>query len=337
LITQSGAFAITRMSNLESVTPLIAATIGNQLDLTVGDLVRVIGARQDVAVLGVYVEGFNDLDGVAFVEAVRDATAAGKTVVFYKAGRTASGRSATAGHTASVAGDYDVCQAAAAEAGALVVDTFKEFEQVVELATLFADRRVRGRRLGAISNAGVEAVAMADTIQGPRYQVQMATLSELTKERIERCIQSAGLTKLVTVHNPLDLNPMADEHVYEEAMLAMLDDPNVDAVVASIVPFTPELRTTPNELDDPRSLVHRIPEIVRNASKPIAIVVDAGPPYDVFARRLRAAGVPVFPCCDQAVRSLGRYLDHQSGRACYRQRPFPGTGPVERGQLVCVS
>ena len=43
---------------------------------------------------------------------IATATASGKDVVFYKAGRTESGRSAAAGHTAAVAGDYDVCQAA---------------------------------------------------------------------------------------------------------------------------------------------------------------------------------------------------------------------------------
>jgi acyl-CoA synthetase (NDP forming) len=325
LITQSGAFAITRLSNLESVNPLITATIGNQIDLTVADITRTIGARKDIHVLGIYVEGFNDLDGVEFVEAVRAATRSGKVVIFYKAGRTAPGRSATAGHTASLAGDYDVCQAAAAQAGAIVVDTFKEFEQLVELATLFHEKKVNGRRIGAISNAGFETVGMADTIQGPRYHVEIADLTNASKDRINESVAAAGLEKLVTVRNPLDLNPMAGEAVYEEAILTMLDDPNVDAVVASIVPFTPELRTMPQDLENGRSLAHRIPEIFRAASKPLAVVVDAGAPYDVFARRLRSAGVPVFPSCDQAIRSLGRYLHH-----CCRHAPIANITTMER-------
>ena len=104
----------------------------------------------------------------------RPRRSAGKHVVFYKAGRTESGRSAAAGHTAAVAGDYDVCQAAAAQAGALVADTFKEFEQMLELCTALHGKTVNGVRIGAVSNAGFECVGIADAIRGQRYRVQMA-------------------------------------------------------------------------------------------------------------------------------------------------------------------
>jgi len=312
LVTQSGAFAIIRLSNLESINAAIAVTLGNQSDITVSDMVRAVGEREDISVIGVYVEGFNTLDGLEFVRVVGELSEAGKVVVFYKAGRTAQGRTATAGHTASIAGDYDVCQAAASAAGAIVVDTFKEFEQIVELATLFHQKTVTGKRIGAITNAGAEAVAMADTIQGPRYRVELATLSDSSRERIRQTLAANKLDRLVNVCNPLDLNPMANEQVYEEAIRAMLADPGVDAVVVSLVPFTPHLLTTPGEIEDRRSLAHRIPDLFRDSSKPLLVVVDAGPPYDVLARTLRRGGVPVFPSCDQAIRSLGRYIDHLS-------------------------
>src|SRR6185503_2606577 len=104
-------------------------------------------------VIGVYVEGFRDLDGLAFLRVAQEVTSRGKDVIFYKAGRTESGRSAAAGHTASVAGDYDVCQAAAEQAGAIVVDTFKEFEQLLELAVALHEKDVSGVRVAAVSNA----------------------------------------------------------------------------------------------------------------------------------------------------------------------------------------
>ena len=326
LVTQSGAFAITRLSNLTSINPAFAVTIGNQIDLTVSDAVRAVGERNDVGVVGVYVEGFNDLDGLAFLRAVDELSRAGKTVILYKAGRTAPGRSATAGHTASVAGDYDVCQAAAAAAGAIVVDTFKEFEQLVELATVFEGKRVGGKRIGAISNAGFETVGMADTIHGPRYQVEMATLGVEAVRRIRQALEQSQLSSLVAVRNPLDVNPMADERVYEEAILAMLDDPGVDAVVASVVPFTPQLRTTPSELRVDAGLARRLPELFRQADKPMVVVIDAGPPYDQLASMIRRAGVPVFPSCDQAIRSLGRYLDHCACRRADRSDAASSAG-----------
>jgi acyl-CoA synthetase (NDP forming) len=269
-----------------------------------------IGSRQDIDTIGVYVEGFQDLDGLAFTRAVEESCQEGKTVVFYKAGKTPAGRSASAGHTASVAGDYEVCQAVVAHAGAIVVDTFKEFEQVIELATLFHDKAIGGRRLAVLSNAGFEAVGMADAIQGLRYELQMADLAEQTRERLAQAIHQGGLGALVTPSNPLDLNPMADESLYEECVRAMMEDPNVDAVVASIVPFTPRLRTTDQELlDDPAdSIADRMTRIQHEYTKPLVVVIHAREPYTVLAKSLRHGGVPVFPACDQAIRSLGRYL-----------------------------
>jgi len=315
LISQSGAFIITRMSNLQFLDPAFAVSVGNQIDLTVSDMLRAVGRREDVDCIGVYVEGFNDLDGLSFLRAVEEASAAGKEVVFYKAGRTERGRGATAGHTASIAGDYDVCDAAAAQAGAIVVDTFKEFEQLMELATALHDKPVRGRRIGAISNAGYETVGMADAILGRRYRVEMPPLSAETRARLADALAAHRLEALVNVTNPLDLTPMADDQVYEDCLRAVLADEGIDAVVVSVVPLTPQMLTTPEQIDRPGSIARRLPAVFRESPKPLVAVIDCGPPFEELARSLREAGLPVFRSCDQAVRSLGRYLCHRAAGA----------------------
>ena len=312
LISQSGAFIITRLSNLETLDPVIAASIGNQIDLTIADFVRVVGRRDDVDALGVYVEGFNDADGLALLKAIGQITAAGKVVVFYKAGRTESGRSAAAGHTASIAGDYDVCQAAMANAGAIVVDTFKEFEQLMELATALHGKRFTGRRIGALSNAGYETVGMADAIRGSRYEVSMPELSDRWRKRLVETLKQHRLDGLVNPRNPLDLTPMATDQAHEDCIRVMLECDEVDAVVASAVPLSPAMLTTAKEIDKPGSMVARLPKLFAESSKPLVYVIDAGPAYDALARAIRAAGVPVFRSCDQTIRSLGRYLCHRA-------------------------
>ena len=130
-----------------------------------------LGRRDDVDTIGVYAEGFADLDGLALLRAISRAEArSARTSCSTRPGGPRPGRSAAAGHTASVAGDYDVCQAAAGHAGALVAETFKEFEQLLELCTLLHGRRVGGKRIGVVSNAGYETVGMADAIQGEHYE-----------------------------------------------------------------------------------------------------------------------------------------------------------------------
>lgn len=315
LISQSGAFIITRLSNSGTLDPALAISLGNQIDLTLADLLLAVGTRNDIDAVGVYAEGFANNGGLEFVRAVAQATAAGKTVVFYKAGRTATGRSAAAGHTASLAGDYDVCQAAAEQAGAIVTDTFQEFQQVLELATALHDKPVAGRRIGALSNAGYETVGMADNIVGQRFEIQMAELSDATRQRLTQTLARFNLEGLVNARNPLDLTPMASDEAYEQCLRVLLESPEVDAVVAALVPLTPAMLTTPDELGKPGSLAERLPPLFHAAGKPFIVSIDAGQRYDPLAHALRAAGMPVFRSADQAVRSLGRYVCHRAPAA----------------------
>jgi len=310
LISQSGAFIVSRMSNLENLDPAFAISLGNQIDVTASDVLAAVGRRDDIDTVGVYVEGFSDLDGLELLRHTAALTREGKHVVFYRAGRTEPGRSAAAGHTASVAGDYDVCQAAAEQAGALVADTFKEFEQMLELCTALHDKTVGGVRVGAVSNAGFETVGMADAIQGQRYRVEIASLSEKDTSRLTRILEEHSLVGLVNPRNPLDITPMAADGVYEDAVRLLLESDDVDAIVVGVVPLTAALKTVPGELEDEDSVASRLGRLFAVATKQMIVVVDSGPRYVPLVQALRMAGLPVFPSADQAIRSLGRYLCH---------------------------
>lgn len=339
IISQSGAFIIARLSNLETLDPALALSIGNQLDLTIADYVKIVGRRSDIDAIGVYVEGFNDADGLAFLEAVAEVTAAGKVVVFYKAGRTETGRSAAAGHTASLAGDYDVCQAAVGQAGALVATTFKEFEQLLELATALHGKPARGVRIAAVSNAGYETVGMADTIRGARYEVTIPMLSEATRAKLVEALALHKLDKLVNARNPLDLTPMATDQAYEDCIRVLLNAAEIDAAVVAAVPLTPALLTTPDEVEKPGSLPERLSRLLREIDKPLVAVIDCGALYDPLARMIRSAGVPVFRSGDQAVRSLGLYLCHRALRASSQaqtpvEAPASKVVPMEPGKAA---
>lgn len=311
LVSQSGAFVITRMSNVDTLDPAFAISLGNQADLTLADLLAALAPRDDIDVIGVYAEGFADLDGADFLTAVRAAAAAGKVVVFYKAGRTPQGRSAAAGHTASLAGDYDVCIAAVAAAGALVVDSFRAFEQMVELATHLHARPVGAGRIAAMSNAGFETVGMADATVGPDYRASLAALSDQTVAALRDVLTPYKLAGLVNLRSPLDLTPMADDAAYERCAAVLLDAPEVDALLASLVPLTPAMLTTPDEIERDGAFPRRLGRLAAEARKPVVMSIDSGRRYDALAAMLRAAGVPVFRSSDEAMRTLGRYLAHR--------------------------
>lgn len=318
LVSQSGAFIISRLSNLGTLDPAISISLGNQIDVSIADLVTAVGARDDIDVVGVYAEGFSNYDGLDLVRAIRTLTANGKQIVFYKAGRTPSGRSAAAGHTASVAGDYDVCLAAVQNAGAIVVQSFKQFEQMVELATALHAKEVHGVRLGAISNAGFETVGIADNIIGDGYASELPALPDAAREQLIKVLEQHKLAGLVNPRNPLDVTPTASDAAYCDALETLLAVPDLDAVIVSLVPLTPAMCTIAEELERAESLAQRLPQLCAATPKPVIVSIDSGALYDPLVQKLRDAGLCVFRSADDAVRTLGRYLHQRTPHAARR-------------------
>ncbi|MCU0304297.1 MAG: acetate--CoA ligase family protein [Thermoanaerobaculales bacterium] len=313
-ISQSGAYIIANLSRMPWFDPAYALSIGNQIDLTAADLLDRIKDDPEIDVFAVYMEGFQPGDGLRFAQAARATVAKGKDVVFYKAGRTTAGRSATAGHTASVAGDYAVCEAAIAEAGAFVAADFGEFSDLLRLSVAFRGKRVTGRRLVAMSNAGFESVGMADSIEGDRTRLVLAELGTETRAALQTILELSRLDGLVDVKNPFDVTPMANDETYAQLVGAILGDPGVDLMVAGIVPLTPAMQTLPPDaghsesVHHPGSIARRLPEIAGGHDTPLVAVVDSGRRFDPLAGVLEAGGLPVFRSADRAVQALRRWV-----------------------------
>ena len=315
IFSQSGAFLLNRFSQTPELRPAYLVSLGNQTDLTLGDMMRYFRDSDKADVIAVYAEGFRDLDGLAFARAVREAVRAGKQVVFYKAGRTPEGRSATSGHTASLAGDYMVCENCIREAGAMVARSFTEFQDLILLADAFSSMTPGGRRLGAISGAGFEAVGMADSIQSYDYSMSFGQCSEETRAAMRDILTARKLDKLVTVGNPLDINPGADDEVHARMTELMLRDENIDAVIVGLDPHSPvthSLADTDDEafrMDAPDGILARLTELRKLGSKPLVAVVDGGTQFEPLRAALRARNIPTFTVCDRAVSALSLYIE----------------------------
>jgi acyl-CoA synthetase (NDP forming) len=313
VISQSGAFMICRMSKLPEVEPLYAVSLGNQLDLTASDYLAFLKDDPDVKLFAVYMEGFKPGDGLAFARAVGELTAAGRTVLVYKAGRSPEGRAATSSHTASVAGDYGVFRAVLEQAGAIVAGDIFEFESFMKGLPFLEGRKVRGRRVGLISNAGFECVVLADNLKNGAG-LDLVPFTPETQTRIGTILQPLGIDRLQDVHNPLDVTPVADDAVFVECARAILEDPDVDCAVISNVPMTPAQNTLPpgeghrEDLVRPGSFATRLVELFRSTDKPVVVNIDAGELYTPLAGFLERAGIPVFRRADEAVRFLRAYV-----------------------------
>ena len=313
-ISQSGAFTLSRASHLTQISPRYVVSAGNQMDLTIGELLHHLAEDDGVRVVAVYVEGFQPDDGRRFLEAARRARRKGKRVVLYQGGRSAEGAGAAAGHTASIAGDARVCWHLSRAAGVLVAESFTDFDGLVRVACTLDGREVRGRRVMLMSNAGFEAVGMADALRGETYVLALAQLAPATRAAVRAALHRCRVDELVEVKNPLDVTPGAPDAVHLEIARAVLADDGVDALVMGVVPMSPALSTLA-EAPDPRETLHHpgslaqgLPVLFRETNKPLVAVVDAGVHYQPLVRALETGGVPVFRAADVAVRALGAWL-----------------------------
>jgi acyl-CoA synthetase (NDP forming) len=304
VISQSGAFSVSKASKLGSINPKYLISLGNQVDLTLGDYLSYLKDDPELELFACYVEGFRPGDGRRWLEAAAEITGSGRTVIVYRAGRTAEGADATASHTASVAGDYAVTRELARAAGAIVAETLADFEDLVRLFVLLRAKQVEGRRLGALSNAGFECVALADNLG----RFRLPRFGDATTAKLGALLERCHLERIVGVRNPLDVNPTMGDEAFADASRLVIEDDNVDVGIIGCVPLTGALNTLyaserhGEDLSKTESVVSRIAELHANSSKAWIAVVDAGAPYDPMARSLELRGVPTFRTGDRAMR-----------------------------------
>ncbi|MCX7172802.1 MAG: CoA-binding protein [Proteobacteria bacterium] len=327
MLSQSGAFMITRMSQNPWLDPAYMLALGNQTDLTHGDMLTYFADRPEIDTVGIYVEGFKDLDGLDFAKAVRKAVVNGKQVVVYKSGKTAPGVTGVMGHTASIAGGPTLFESVVRQAGAIVAEDFTSFDDLFYIAGALHRKEIHGNRLGAISGAGFEAVGMADAIESDTFAMQMGALEPGTVKRVEEILVAKRLDALVEVRNPIDINPGADDEAHLQITEAFLQDPNIDAVVVGLDPTAPSVRALVEsklrpgyDLSDPKSTVHLMPPMVERNAKPIIGVVDGGQLYDAMAASLMDQGVCVFRNSGRGTRALVRYCEARRYAESLRQR-----------------
>lgn len=135
-------------------------SIGNEADLSVGEMVSLLAQDEDTKVILLFLETIRD--GATLAKAAREAFAAGKAVIAYKLGRSALGRRVAASHTGAMVGADELAQAFFRANGILRVETL---EALIELPRLIEGHHPpKGRRVGMMTATGGAAAMIADRL-----------------------------------------------------------------------------------------------------------------------------------------------------------------------------
>ena len=304
LLSQSGAFLLSRRSKHPGIDLFLGAAIGNQVDVALPDFLGALAPVAECGAVAAYVESFGPGHVAATAAAARRLAVRGVNVLIHRAGRTAAGRVAAASHTGALlsgrADRRDIEGSILARAGVRFSDTVADFDAALQWLAAFPS--IRPGTVALVSNAGFECVTAIDALPAaPARETgfSAATLQDAEVVMLERMLAAEGLTGLVNPRLPLDLTPMASETVFlKAAEILVHGSPGI--LIMGLVPFTPRLRTG----TEVSLFAMALASLSQTSGKPIGIAIDAGANFGSFRSAFVDQRLPVFDRMEDAVRGL---------------------------------
>ena len=291
IVTQSGSYgmAVHALGQDEGLRVAKVFAAGNKADITDAELLAYLRQDPDTSVICLLLESITDARGF-FAEACL--TTPHKPVIAVVGGRTSAGQRAAVSHTAALASDDAVRDAALRQAGVVRVRTGL---QVLDAARALSSQPVpRGPRVAVITNSGGTGVELTDLLADEGLVVP--ELSESLQAGLR-----AIMPGYASARNPVDMTPAWNlfTTVYPGAIDMLARSGEVDVIVPVLLQ---------------RSASAEVAEAVRDAAQrlradgvpvPVYVCWVAPRSADEHARVLNLAGVPCFPWPERTAQVAG--------------------------------
>ncbi|NPV09327.1 MAG: acetate--CoA ligase [Anaerolineae bacterium] len=314
-MSQSGAIAssILDLAKQRGLGLSRFVSLGNKADLNETDFLAAWGEDDQTSVIMAYLEDIKD--GPAFMETARRVTKT-KPVISIKSGSTTAGTRAVSSHTGALAGSEAAYNAAFRQVGVIRAHTIEDLFDYSE--ALARQPLIRDDGVCVITNAGGPGVMAADAVE--HAGLRLAGLTPETMARLREHLPAAA-----SVLNPVDVLGDAQADRYAMALQAVLEDPNVNAVVVIL---------TPQAVTEVEETARAVAEIAQTAETPIFACWIGGELTAGAVSLLTAQGVPAYPEPERAVRSIRAMLEQ---RRWLERAPFcPPTFDIERARIQSV-
>ncbi len=292
IIAQSGAMAsVLRLAmSAECIGFTYAITTGNEAVLGIEDYLPFLIDDPETRVIMLLGETIRrPAEFLAQAEAARKKK---KPIVLLHLGQSRKARDSAKSHTGALAGDHAVMAAFVRAAGVVLVDTLDE---LIDTTTVLAHNP-------APPAGGVAVITDSGAFKGftldycEQVGLPVAAIGAKTRAALK-----AMLPEFAVVSNPVDLTAqtMFRIDLYSELVKALMADPQVGCVLASIMAASPALG------------LEKVPYVIDgrvDPGKPLACAFMAGDaPTDPEVKpRLAEAGIPFFRSPERALRALGR-------------------------------
>lgn len=266
---------------------------GNKAQTDDVDFIEYLSSDPSTGVIAMYIEGIKR--GRKFLDAARHIS---KPIVAIKTGRSKRGAKAVFSHTGSIAGSDEVYSAAFRQAGILRVDTIDE---LFDAALAFSCQPLpRGNNVAIFSNGGGASIVAADECE--RQGINITDLTDETRKKIRKVIP-----EYASVSNPIDTAGTVSFKIYNNSIMALHDDPNVDAIIVIYVHTM-----ISNAMPPAEAVVEMKQKCDREkCGKPIIACWMGGAGTEEGVDLLKSGCIPNYPVPERAVRALSALMKHR--------------------------
>ena len=292
LVAQSGAVAAAALdwAPAHGLGFSHIVTLGDSLDVDVGDVLDFLGRDPATSAILLYVESLRDAR--KFMSAGRFAARA-KPVLLLKGGRSPAGAKAAFSHTRALAGADAVYATAFRRAGILQLDGLDDLLDVA--LAVAGDHRRAPETLTILTNGGGAGVLATDALA--RAGGRLTTLSAETQAQIRQLMPARAATA-----NPVDILGDAQPGLYAQTLAVLLAAPEVEGVLAI---------NCPTAVADSGAAADAVIASVQAAPTPKTVLAAwLGETSVAEGRdRLSDAGLPAYATAEAAVRAFARLAD----------------------------
>jgi acyl-CoA synthetase (NDP forming) len=291
IVTQSGSYgmAVHALGQDEGLRVAKVFAAGNKADITDAELLGYLRQDPETRVICLLLESITDARRF-FTQACL--TTPVKPVIASVGGRTGAGQRAAVSHTAALAADDAVRDAALRQAGVVRVRTGL---QVLDAARALSGQPMpRGRRVAVVTNSGGTGVELADLLADEGLTVP--ELSAALQKELRALLPGYG-----SAVNPVDMTPAWSlfTTVYPAAVDLLARSGEVDVVV----PVLLQRSASPEVAVAVRDAVARL-RADRN-QVPVYVCWVAPRSADVHTHLLQDAGIPCFAWPQRTAQAVG--------------------------------
>ncbi len=298
-VSQSGAMGLSVLDYAREYGIGISqfVSVGNKPDVSGNDLLLAWEDDPDVEVILMYVESFGNPR--KFLDIAGRITRE-KPIIVVKSGASQAGARAASSHTGALAASDAAVGALLEQAGVLRARTVGE---LFDLAIAFSGRSLpRSRRTAVLTNAGGPGILAADALEA--LEMSVAELSPATVERLRPLFPPEA-----SIRNPLDMIASATPAGYRAALGALLEDPNLDAILAM---FVPPLGIKQEDVTEAIAAA-----AVHQPGTPVYAVLMGHEGLPQGKAALHAAGIPAYIFPESAARAVAAQNRYRE----WRERP----------------